>query len=274
MGGKSKSTSTQTSTLNDWSKGQYDNLSGQVKGLLGGTYQPYTGDLSAGQNAMQQQAGQSVTGLLGFTPDKISATSFKDADLSSYLNPELDNVVSRSLQGVERNRQMQRVNDSQSATAAGAWGGSRHGVADALTDEAALRTAGDLEANLRSQAFENAAGRWAADRSAQMQADQFNANAGLQGANFQLGAAGLLGNLGAQQQAADQAGLDRQYAEYLRGYEDPFKRASGYMGLLGSTPMGWNTTNTTTQKQGGMAPWLNWFGGNAQLAGQAMTGAR
>lgn len=267
MGGKSKSTSTQTSTLNPWSQQQYADLSGQVKGLLGGEYKPYTGQMTAGPNAMQQQAGQSVQGLLGYQPQQVQAKQFNAADLQKFMDPELDNVVNRTLGGIERNRQIQQVADNQSATAAGAWGGSRHGVQDSLTNEAALRASGDAEASLRSAAYQNALGQWSADAGRQLQADQFNANSGLQGAQFQLGAAGLLGNLGAQQQQFEQAGLDRQYADFLRGYEDPFKRASGYMGLLGATPMLTNTTGTTVNKANPVDQWLTAMGNAAQIAG-------
>lgn len=253
---KSKTKTSQDNSLDQWSQAQYGDLSGQVKGLLGANpAQSYGGQLSAGPNAYQTQAADSVKGLLGYKPQQVSAQSFRDADLSAYMNPELDNVVSRSLQGVERNRQMQQVSDSQGATAAGAWGGSRHGVADSLTNEAALRTAGDMEANLRSQAYDRAAGLFNQDRAAQMQADQFNAGTGMQAAQLGLSGAGLLGQLGSDLRAGDQAGLDRLYAEFQRMQDDPFKRSQVLLGLLGNTPMiqdsqGTGKTTSTSVKFG------------------------
>lgn len=272
MGGKSKSSQTQTSQLTGSSQKTYDQLSGQISSLLGGAYKPYTGDLSADRNPMQDQAAQAIGGLMSFTPQQVSAQSFTDADLAAYTNPELENVLARSMAGIERNRQLQQVSDNQSATMAGAFGGSRHGVADSLTNEAYGRLAADTEANLRSDAFNNAYNRWAADRAAQLQADQFNSGQAMQGAQFQLGAAGLLGDLGAQDRQFEQMGLDRQYAEAMRQYEDQFKRAQGYLGLLGATP--WQTTTTGTSVSKGGTPWAGILGTAAQVGGSLFGGGK
>src|SRR5688500_1257648 len=48
------------------------------------------------------------------------------------------------------------TNTQGNFTKAGAFGGSREGVADGLTNESYLRQAGDLSAQLRSQGFDKA----------------------------------------------------------------------------------------------------------------------
>ena len=59
---------------------------------------------------------------------------------------------------IERQRQMAINSMGDQAQAAHAYGGSRHGVADALTNEAAFRQGGLLSAQLRSQGFTTALG--------------------------------------------------------------------------------------------------------------------
>ena len=77
-----------------------------------------------------------------------------------------------------------------------AFGGSRHGVAQALTSGEYGKQAGSMLANLRNQGYQQAL------QLAQQQQMQ-NQNAGLQGAQFRLGAAQQLGQMGQQQTAAD-----------------------------------------------------------------------
>jgi hypothetical protein len=169
-------------------------------------------------------------------------------NMSQYMNPFQQDVIDASLMDIDRARQMQLQQGSAQAQRAGAFGGSRQGVAQALTNEAALREAGRTSAQLRAQGFETAAGFGQQDAARQLQAqaanqgvdmslEQANAQlrqnallanqqAGLQGAQQQMQAgaqladigaltqnlgftqAAQLGQIGQQQQAMSQAQLD------------------------------------------------------------------
>lgn len=169
-------------------------------------------------------------------------------NMSQYMNPFQQDVVDVALGDIERARQMQQMQGSAQAQRAGAFGGSRQGVAEALTNEAALREAGRTAAGLRSQGFEFAAGMGQQDAARQLQAqasnqgvdmsleqanaqlrqqaDLANQQAGLQGSQqrMQAGAqladvgaltqnlgftqAAQLGQIGEQQQALTQAEMD------------------------------------------------------------------
>lgn len=169
-------------------------------------------------------------------------------NMAQYMNPFEQDVVDVALGDIERSRQMQQMQGAAQAQRAGAFGGSRQGVAEALTNEAALREAGRTSAQLRSQGFETAAGLGMQDAARQLQAqaanqgvdmtieqantqlrqqtDMANMEAGLQGAQLrgQAGAqladvgqmtqnlgftqAQQLGQVGAMQQGFTQAQLD------------------------------------------------------------------
>lgn len=242
-GGKNKSkTSSSTDTsLDPWSQGRYDDIAARVGGLLNQPFQAYTGPLSAGANAYETAAADRAAGLVGYTPGQVSAGSFKDADLSAYLNPQTQTVLNGALGDLEDARRRQRVADAQGATAAGAWNGARHGVADGLTNAAFLKQAADTSAQVWSNAFDRAADLWGQDRAARLQAEQANQAAGLNAAQMGLQGAGLLGQLGGQLRQAQQAAHDRSYAEFLRGQEDPTKRADAWLRLLQATPMFFDT---------------------------------
>jgi len=76
--------------------------------------------------------------------------------VQKYMNPYEDQVVQNALADIERQRQGQISAEGAAATAAKAFGGTRQGVTRSLVDEAALRNAGNLSAQLRQAGFAQA----------------------------------------------------------------------------------------------------------------------
>lgn len=181
---------------------------------------------------MQQarQAGTALGGVAQFQPtmmggqqsDRSAIQNLQGQsgaqNMGQYMNPFEQDVVDVALGDIERARQMQQMQGSAQAQRAGAFGGSRQGVAEALTNEAALRESGRTAAGLRSQGFQFAAGMGQTDAARQLQAqaanqgvdmsieqantqlrqqaDMSNQAAGLQGAQLRGQAGAQLGNLG------------------------------------------------------------------------------
>lgn len=96
------------------------------------------------------EAGERQLTNLGLTP-------FSPEEITAFQNPYEEAVVQQTLKDIEEQRQMGQLAESQRATAARAFGGSRQGVAQALTNEAALREAGRSSAALRASGFNTAA---------------------------------------------------------------------------------------------------------------------
>ena len=152
--------------------------------------------LAAGTGVGRQQlgmAGQLTGAVAGFSPTAIRADQ---ALTQQYYNPFEQRVVDTSLNDLEQARQRAVQQTGQQAMAAKAFGGSRHGVAEALTSGEYSKQAGSMLANLRNQGYQQALGL------AQQQ-QLANQQAGLQGAQFRLGAASQLGQMGQAQTAAD-----------------------------------------------------------------------
>lgn len=76
--------------------------------------------------------------------------------VQTYMNPYQQEVIDASMGDIERQRQQQQLRDRAAAVQAKAFGGSRQGVAEALTNEAFSRTAANTAAQLRSQGFTQA----------------------------------------------------------------------------------------------------------------------
>ena len=261
---KSKSSSTQTNTLNPWSQREFDTQKAGILGTLdkyntNNPYRAYTGPMVANMTAPEQRARQiastnvgSTAGILDDAEGAIrTGMSYDAADPSRYFNPFEDQVVDGVLGDIERSRGMQRVNDAQGATSAGAWGGSRHGVADSLTNEGALRTAGSTAANLRQKGY-----RDAVQTGFQQQQGQYQ-GAGLLGQTAEqkqaawMRDAEVMSQLGASEREIEQAKLLADRAEFDREAADQYQRLmlelQTRQGLLGATPILTNSTGTGKQ---------------------------
>ncbi len=108
----------------------------------------------------------------------ITAGMLRDTDLSAYMNPYTQNVIDTSLADLSRARDMQRVADNQAATRASAFGGSRQGVADLLTNDAYLRNVSSTSATLRNAGYDKAVQGAVSDLDRLLNASQFNSNQG------------------------------------------------------------------------------------------------
>lgn len=143
----------------------------------------------------------------------------------------------------------QRVADNQSATAAKAFGGSRQGVADSLTNEAYLRNVSSTTANLRSSAFDRAVDAATADLDRLLGASQFNSGRAYDAQKTNVGNrltadqfnAGMALDVARTNVANDMAGAGFRLnaANALAGLSDQelnaeLKRA-GALGLVGDT---------------------------------------
>ena len=103
------------------------------------------GGFNVNQAAAQgiQQAGMGASNEMGYRPMAIGAPS--QANLQQYTNPYENQVVQQSLGDLERSRLMAQNVGGAQAGSANAFGGSRHGIAEAETNRAyadqAARTA-------------------------------------------------------------------------------------------------------------------------------------
>lgn len=145
----------------------------------GGVYQP------------SQQTAQLANLSMGQGPGTIG----------SYMNPYTAQVRANALADLETARQSAIQQTGERAMQARAFGGSRQGVAEGITNLGFARQAGTLGTQLNENAFNQAVQLQAADLARQQAAQAANQQAGLQGAQLRLSGAGALGGLAAQQQA-------------------------------------------------------------------------
>lgn len=249
--------------------GPASNIAGQIGALAGQT--AHATPASTLQNAAftgaanltdpNNPATAATRSLLNFQPDSVTPQTLASMDLSKYTNPWDTNVVNAALGDIERFRSMGINNNSSSATlagGAGAFGGSRAGVTDSLTNEAALRQAAETAAQLRQAGFTNAQDRAVGDINNNLAGQEFNVNSGTTGAGLRLGAAGQLdssaranvglqGDLGAQQHAIDQANNPQNaQTQWLTNLLQLLQGSLGAQGGAGQQSNAHGTSSSTT----------------------------
>ena len=227
-------------------------------------------------NVYNQSAGaytgalQGTQAAMGYQPQQINAGTAAGG-INTYMNPYTQQVINTSMADLERQRQTQMNALGAQATAAGAFGGSRQGVAEALTNQGFAQQGGQLASQLRAQGFDTALGASQQDIANRLQAQMSNQQAGLQGAQQRMGAAGQLGNLsnvgfnfgqqigatqsqeGQRQQAMNQALIEAAKGQFSGFTGAPQDALSTYLAALGGSQTGQQTqTQTSTQKPGWM----------------------
>jgi hypothetical protein len=198
--------------------------------------------------------------------------------IGSYMNPFTEQVRTNALSDLESARRAAIQQTGERATAARAFGGSRQGVAESLTNAGFAKQAANLGATLNEQAFNQAVALQGQDIARRSAADIANQQAGLQGAQLRLGGASQLGNLAAQQQALRLGGaqavmgaggarqaLDQQQMDAIRNIG--LQRVGVVQSSLGAQPANLGMVATTPYSQNVGAGLLGGALAGSQLAG-------
>jgi hypothetical protein len=109
----------------------------------------------------------------------VQAQNFLQGNISGYINPYVENVESRAVEAANRTLQQEKNVIAANAARAGAFGGSRQGLAEGVATAETARNVGDLSARLRADAFNQAAALQAADQARALQASLANQQANL-----------------------------------------------------------------------------------------------
>jgi hypothetical protein len=250
-------------------------------------YEAYTGTRLAGFTPEQEQAFGIINQGVGRTapayeaaqgaalgsayyqPQNVQAGSFLTGNIGDYMNPYISNVENRAIDASGRALQQSRNQIAANASQAGAFGGSRQGIAEGVAASESARNIGDLSAKLRSDAFNQATALQSSDYNRSLQAAQANQAAGLQGAATNISGATALGaltgqaqqgrqteaalveNIGQQRQAMSQAALDEAYAKWLEQRNYPIEGLNLRLAATSATPYGGTQTQTKTGGPGG-----------------------
>lgn len=253
------------------------NMLKKGQGLTDQPYQPFSTnaqDYVAGFSPMQQQAQQGAAGLQ--TPGQFGQASqmagaagmgsmmagqnyaqqATDPNaVGAYMNPYLQQSLAPQLQLLNQQFGIQGAQQQGAATQAGAFGGSREALSNAMVGQGQALAQQQMIGQGYNQAFQQA-----------QNAQQFGAGLEMQGYGQGIQAAGQLGGLGTaqlaaqtgildtqgkyggQQQAQQQQAIDQAIQNYQNAQNYPYMQLGFMSNLIRGTPTG-NTTETKYQAQ-------------------------
>jgi hypothetical protein len=231
-------------------------------------------------------AGQAGMGALGYgaqaagmggTYERMATDPMS---MQAYMSPYMENVVERQKLAAIEDAQRANLAANLGAARQGTYGGARQTLMQAQREAALEKQLGDIQAQGLQSSFERA-----------QQAQQFGAGLGLQGLGTGiqgLGTAGQMGaqladiagarqaadiqrfgiqrEIGAQQQAREQAIIDQAIQDYALAEQYPYQQLSQYSGLIRgyATP-----TTTVSQYKAAQSPITQLAGTGIQLGGAA-----
>jgi hypothetical protein len=298
-GGGSPQPTTQTvqqTNLPDYVRGDFERLLARTEAESKAAYTPFTGqrlatpsaDVLASEAQVRQTAGQGIQGLPAaqaataaniaraqqgsrFTPTQYGAAGeFDSAAAQKYMSPYIQNVIDVQKQQAILEDQRQQAARDAAAVQAGAFGGSRQAVQDAMAQEALARNLANIQATGTQQAFEQAQSQFERDRAARIGVEQAQAAERQAAEKLGLGAAELSGQQAAQlaelgkaaragdveaaqllegigkaQMAREQAGLDVAYEDFVRQRDYPREQIQFMSSVLRGVPV---APSTESQK--------------------------
>jgi hypothetical protein len=195
------------------------------------------GNAGADQYAAAQAGFQ---GVLGQTPPQLSST-----DLSPYMNPYTQDVINKTLPIMQQQLGQQQAQGGANATQAGAFGGSRLGVQQGVTQAQGAQNMAQMAAQLNQANFGQA-----------QQGAEFDINQAMNQSALNLQASSGLAGLGnqaqlnqarnftelmtagsaEQQQAQNQ--INAQIAKFQQAWAYPYQQTGVLQSALGMTPYG------------------------------------
>lgn len=214
--------------------------------------------------AGQPQSNAATAGNLGVlasgTPT-VTAGMLANTDLAPYMNPYVNDVVNTGMQKLEAQRRQAIIGNGNTASASGAFGGSRQGVQEGVTNAQSALAAGQLSSSLMSDAFNTATGNATADLNRQLTAAQGNQSADLTKSGLDLSASTnlegisndqqknalqqfmMLQQAGTGQQTQAQSEIDANVNKFNQAWNYPTDQLNTLLASLGMTPYG--KTQTT-----------------------------
>jgi hypothetical protein len=227
---------------------------------------PNVGTTPAGNSIFDAAAGaQNLAG--GIFGDTGQAGNF-GASMNQYINPYQQQVLDRSISRQVTDRDIALNEVGANADAAGAFGGSRHGLVESQIYDRSNRNIGDLAAGMNREGFLDQANLANTQINQQQNAANGLLNTAGQGFGFGQAITGQQQQDGTQQQNLIQQILNGGNSQFDQYTNSPLNGLNTQLAALGGSPL--NAETNQSYKPGA----LDWLGLGAQSGGQYGQGSK
>lgn len=221
------------SSLSNWVGPYVTQMLGQGQALATQPYQAYTGPLTAGPSALQEQAWKGISGLQVPTGEQTSFTagSYTDPGVAArYMNPYVQTALNPQIEEARRQAAITNLQNRTAATKAGAYGGSR----GALMESEAQRNMLQNLANITGQGYQKAYDVGATQFNTEQAREQAAAK---QAQDYGLAGLAAQGAAGASQRDITGQGIAADYAQFQEQRDYPYKQTQYMQSLLQGLPL-------------------------------------
>ncbi len=247
-------------SLPDYARPYFENLMERAEGESLQGYQPYQGqriaqsgsiaDIVNSRDMARNVANQGMPETqeaIGGIRDLSRQGQFTGQMAQDYMNPYMEQVVDRQKLAATRDFDRAQAGRDAQAVNAGAFGGSRQGVADYLAQEGLSQQLGDIDATGREAAFRDARAGFNADRQAGMSGLGQLAQLGSARRAGDIQGAQLLEGIGKQQLGEQQAGLDIGYQDFMNQQNFNKDQLGFFSNMLQGVPVSTNKSQQNFQ---------------------------
>jgi len=258
MAGKELSSS---STLSPWAAPYVTDVMGRASAIADQPYQAYTGPLTAGSSALQEQAFSGLAGLAIPTNEQMTYNpgTFTSDMASQYMNPFLMSALNPQLEEARRQAEISRVAQAGRLTRAGAYGGGRQAIMESELNRELLRNLGDITGKGYATAFEQGRSQFNTEQDQAMQAARQAQMFGLEGLREQLGA-------GATQRGIEQEGITADIGQFREERDYPQAMTKFLRDIIGTGTLPISTTNREFQEESGLSEAMRTLAGGLTIA--------
>ena len=253
------------SSLSSWAGPYVTQMLGKGAALANMPYTAYEGQLTAGPSALQTQAFQGLGALqmpgnasmqynpMSFTGAAYAPPTAADAAagvpgvttpasgnvVQQYMTPYLQASLDPQLAAARRQSEIQAQQLQSQYGKAGAYGGSRQGVAEAELQRGLLDRMSDITGRGYNEAFTQAQNQFNAEQNREMQAAQ-------QASRLGLDVLGAQRTGGAEQRGIEQSGIAADLAQFEFERDYPQRQVQFMQSLLQGLPLETQAYNYTS----------------------------
>lgn len=253
---------TTTESLSSWAAPYVTDMLGKGQALSNMPFTAYTGPLTAGQSPLQTQAFQGLSALniptsqqmtynpMSFTGAGYAAPTAQQVVagemgaytpasgnvVQQYMTPYLQGALDPQYAAAQRQADIAAQNLQSQYGKAGAYGGSRQGIAEAELQRGLLDRMAGITGTGYQQAFTQAQNQFNAEQQRQMAAANQAQQFGLQALGAQAGG-------GATQRGIESEGVAADYAQFREERDYPQQQTLYQQQLLQGLPIGQKDTS-------------------------------
>ena len=181
-----------------------------------------------------QPLGTGVMGAMGMQPQQPNM-------IQNYTNPYLETALAPQYAQAQRDYQKAQRDLQGRYSQAGAYGGSRQGVAEGELMSGALQNLSAITGRGYEQAYDKAVDQFTKDR------------------EYGLGALKDMADMGATQRQIEQQGISADLAQFESERDDPFKKVQYMQSLLQGLPI--STQDYEYTEPSGLSNFMGGAGG-------------